>query len=437
MWDTLPRYALSYFGPEDITQPTDPRLNFTAWAGIAGLAEVAPLGGDIEIADVGGQPALVWSFPGVEQTRLTVQWVRDGMMLMLDAEGVDREAALGLAAQVREVDEATWDRFVATAVNPMPEVPPSGAVVVGPEPLASGMTPEVEWRMERTVYADGTECRALAIGGHDVGESCEAEPGSPPFGEGSEPLLIGGHGEAGGLAYLTANVAGDVTRVVAELGDGTTVEVTPAAGTDGRYYIVLQYPADRVVERLVAYRADGTEAASVDRPMGGPIVTFDPELRGTPIASGTVDGALWSVEATRAPTNSGELVDCVRVEFAGQAQPWCPAAMDPDAGDAGAESVAVRNRNFLVAWSPDAATLRVTYAGGEILSADFGRTPDAPLGFGAVPVDFDDGTPVAIELLAADGQILVSIDPATVGGFDAPPPVPDPGLVDPEAESHG
>jgi len=432
-----PSWQLGYRGPEDLSQPQDPSIAVSASQGTADALTVFPSPSDRPVSvEVGGNAGVMISSSDSPPYR-TLVWFdpKTGLVLTVNASGISAEELLSFASSFHSVGDDEWQRTVAP-VLPKPDEP-SGPVEppVPTQPiaipnLASGTLPSGRtWTINGTQYRDAPDenlvCGDLTFAGSDstVAGACASADGSPRPG-----MSIG----TDGTTLLFGATPSVVTNVTIEQSGADPVTVATVASSDAsypmRWYVVEVADAKRVTA-ITGTDASGQEVMRVSQPLGPPYPDYDALDRAPKreVASGTVDGAPWTLVAADAPLSDGSgPVACVTLTFASETAMTCPVVAVGGVNGNGiidATVAVLRKRMFLLAHlDAGVAKVVVVLDDGSNVGANVVSTGSGS-GSTAVVVHIPDGrTATTLHAWDTSGKDMGPVDISALG--TAPHPTP-------------
>jgi hypothetical protein len=434
-----PSWQLGYRGPEDLSQPQDPSISVSAAKGTADALVVFPGPADHpEQVSVANQPAIYMQGPEADgaQTYCTLVWIdrASGLVMTMNALGVSRNDMISFAASMHAVPDADWQQAVAEV---LPKREPTGPVEppVPTQPegfpnLAAGTLPDGRvWTINATRYRDEPDanlvCGDLTFGGSSetVGGACANVDGSPRPG-----ISIG----TDGGALLFGATPASATTVSVEQAGADPVTAPTVASNDPSIelrWFVVEVGDSKKVTAIVGHDANGAEVFRLAQPLGPPYPDYEAldKAQKRELASGTVDGAQWTLVAADAPLSDGSgPVTCVTLTFASESSMTCPVVAAGGVNGNGiidATVAILRKRNFVLAHlEPGIAEFCVTTDDEAVI-----RVPVIPTGSGSgstvAVVHLPDGKkPVELHAIDPQGQDMGMVDISQV--MEAPKPMP-------------
>ena len=432
-----PSWQLGYHGPEDLSQPQDPSIAVSASQGTADALTVFPGPSDRPVSvQVGDNPAVMISSSDSPPYR-TLVWFdsKTGLVLMVNASGVSSDELLSFASSLHSVSDAEWQKTVAP-VLPKPDEPtgpvepPVPTQPIAIPSLAAGTLPDGRaWTINGTQYRDAPDanlvCGDLTLAGSDssVAGACASADGSPRPG-----MSIG----TDGTTLLFGATPSSVTQVSIEQSGADPVTVPTVASSDASYpmrWFVVEVADAKRVTAITGTDDAGHEMMRISQPLGPPYPDYDALGRAATreVASGTVDGARWTLVAADAPLSDGSgPVACVTLTFASESAMTCPVVAVGGVNGNGiidATLAVLRKRTFLLAHL-DAGVAKVVVdlddgsnVGANVVSTGSGS------GSTAVVVHIPDGrTATTLHAWDTNGKDMGPVDISALG--TAPHPTP-------------
>ena len=432
-----PSWQLGYHGPEDLSQPQDPSISVSASQGTADALTVYPSPSDRPVsAEVGGNPGVMISSSDSPPYR-TLVWfdAETGLVLIVNASGISENDLLSFASSFHSVSDDEWQKAVG-AVLPKPDEPtgpvepPVPTQPIAIPNLASGTLPDGRaWTINGTQYRDAPDdnlvCGELTFAGPDnsVGGACTSVDGSPRPG-----VSIG----TDGATLLFGATPSAVTNVSIEQSGADPITVPTVASSDASYpmrWFVVEVPDAQQVTAVAGTDDSGHELMRISQPLGPPYPDYD-TLDKAPkreIASGTVDGAPWTLVAADAPLSDGSgPVACVTLTFASESAMTCPIVAVGGVNGNGiidATIAVLRKRMFVLAHlDPGVAKVVVDLDDGSNVGANVVSTGSAS-GSTAVVVHIPDGrTATTLHAWDTSGRDMGPVDISALGTAQHPTP---------------
>ncbi len=432
-----PSWQLGYHGPEDLSQPQDPSIAVSASQGTADALTVFPSPSDRPVSvEVGDNPGVMISSSDSPPYR-TLVWfdAKTGLVLTVNASGISADDLLSFASSLHAVSDGEWQKTVAP-VLPKPDEPtgpvepPVPTQPIAIPNLAAGTLPDGRaWTINGTQYRDAPDdnlvCGDLTFAGSDssVAGACASADGSPRPG-----MSIG----TDGTTLLFGATPTAVTNVSVEQSGADPITVPTVASSDASYpmrWFVVEVADAKRVTAITGTDEAGHEMMRISQPLGPPYPDYDALDRAAKreVASGTVDGARWTLVAADAPLSDGSgPVACVTLTFASESAMTCPVVAVGGVNGNGiidATVAVLRKRTFLLAHL-DAGVAKVVVdlddgsnVGANVVSTGSGS------GSTAVVVHIPDGrTATTLHAWDTSGKDMGPVDISALG--TAPHPTP-------------
>ena len=435
-----PSWQLGYRGPEDLSQPQDPTITVSAAKGTGDALVVFPSPADHpDQVSVANQPAIYLQGPEADgaQTYCTLVWVDEasGLVMTMNAFGVSRNDMIAFAAGMHAVPDAEWQQAVAEVLPKAdeptgPVEPPVPTQPEGFPNLAAGTLPDGRaWTINATRYRDQPEanlvCGDLTFAGSSdtLGGACANVDGSPRAG-----ISVG---TDGGFLLFGAT-PGTATSVSIEQTGADPITAPTVASNDASIalrWFVVEVGDSKKVTAIIGHDANGAEVFRLAQPLGPPYPDNDVLDRAEKrdVASGSVDGAKWTLVAADAPLSDGSgPVTCVALTFSSETAMSCPVVAVGGVNGNGiidATVAILRKRVFVLAHlEPGVAEFCVDYGDGTL-----DRVPVLPTGSTSgstvAVVHVPDGKkPIELHAMDAAGQDMGAVDISQV--MEAPKPMP-------------
>jgi hypothetical protein len=432
-----PSWQLGYRGAEDLSQPQDPSISVSASKGTADASVVFPGPSDhpvpVEVGDSAGVLVSSSDSPPFH----TLVWFDPQLRLVLtvNASGIDEGDLLAFAASLHSVSDEEWQKTVAD-VLPKPDEPtgpvepPAPTQPIALPALASGSLPDGRtWTIDGTQYRDAPDanlvCGDLRFSGSSdtTGSACANSDGSPRLGIGI--------GTDGGTLLFGAAPA-NATSVTIERTDGAPLTATTATSADpsvAARWFVVEVPDAKKVTAIVGHDDAGSEVSRLEQPLGPPYPDYEvlDKAAKRMVASGTVDGAAWTLTAADAPLSDGTgPITCVTLTFAAESSMTCPVVVVGGVNGSGiidATVALLRSRTFVLAHlDAGVAELRVDLDDGSLIRVSVIATGSASGSTAAVVHVPAGARPLDLHAIDAHGNDMGAVDISAVGL--APHPTP-------------